>query len=67
MDLERIVLALVKMINDVSQELDNNKFSLGVFIDLSKAFDTVHHNFLLKNVSLWYQRHCFTVVHQLLK
>ena len=34
--------------NDITNELDNKNYSLGVFIDLSKAFDTVDHNILIK-------------------
>ena len=30
-------MALLKMINDITNELENKNYSLGVFIDLSKA------------------------------
>ena len=34
-------MAVLKMINDITNELENKNYSLGVFIDLSKAFDMV--------------------------
>ena len=41
-------MALLKMINDITNELKTKNYSLGVFIDLSKAFDTVDHKILIK-------------------
>ena len=35
---------------DIAQNFDNSKFTLGVFIDLSTAFDTVDHKILLKKL-----------------
>ena len=35
---------------DIAQNFDNGKFILGVFIKLSKAFDTVDHQILLKKL-----------------
>jgi len=32
--------------------MDQNKFSLGIFFDISKAFDTVNHKLLIKKVEL---------------
>ena len=59
-------VALLKMINDITNELDNKTYSLGVFIDLSKAFDTVDHKILIKkNVSLWNLKDCFRLVYKL--
>ena len=31
----------------ISTAIDNKEFSLGVFIDITKAFDTVNHSILL--------------------
>ena len=39
--------ALLQLINYIASALDNNKFALGVFLDLSKAFDTVSHDILI--------------------
>ena len=35
---------------NIAQNFDNGKFTLGVFIYLSKAFDTVDHQILLKKL-----------------
>ena len=33
---------------NIQTQLDEGKYCAGVFVDLKKAFDTVHHNVLLK-------------------
>ena len=45
--------AILELIDQVSNGFDNNNFVLGVFIDLSKAFDTVDHNILLEKLSMY--------------
>ena len=34
--------ALINLVEEISSSLDANKFSIGVFIDLKKVFDTVN-------------------------
>ena len=34
----------------VQQAIENGKYSCGIFLDFSKAFDTVNHNILLKKL-----------------
>ena len=38
--------ALTEVINEITSSLNNKMYSIGVFIDLKKAFDTVDHELL---------------------
>ena len=40
-------LAIIQLVEQVSSSVDNKELSLGIFLDLSKAFDTVNHRILL--------------------
>ena len=44
-------LALIHLYDKLSCAIDNNEFTMGVFIDLSKAFDTVDHQILLAKLN----------------
>ena len=43
-------LTLYELTVEITNAIDKNKLSIGVFIDLKKAFDTVNHELLLKKV-----------------
>ena len=36
-------LALVDLYDKISEAIDKKEFAVGIFLDLSKAFDTVDH------------------------
>ena len=43
--------ATIDLIDQISHAIDSKKYSIGIFLDLSKAFDTVDHNILLSKLS----------------
>ena len=46
-------MALITLIDKISEALDNGEIVMGVFLDFSKAFDTVDHRILLKKLHLY--------------
>ena len=40
--------ALIELVDQIRLSMNNNHMTCGIFIDLSKAFDTVNHNILLQ-------------------
>ena len=40
-------IAVTKLVHEITSHLDTNSYSLCIFADLSKAFDTVNHSLLL--------------------
>ena len=46
-------MALITLIDKISKALDDGDFVIGVFLDFSKAFDTVDHNILLKKLDIY--------------
>ena len=44
-------MALIELTEKISTALHNNEFAIGIFLDLSKAFDTVNHDILRLKLS----------------
>ena len=44
---------VVQLISQILDAFDENKYTLGMFIDLSKAFDTADHDLLLKKLDMY--------------
>ena len=42
--------AILELVTKISKAIDDNEFTMGVFLDLSKAFDTVDHVILLQKL-----------------
>ena len=50
-------LAMLELVENITTSIDDCKSTVGIFIDLKKAFDTVDHDILIKKtLSLWYKR-----------
>ena len=45
--------ALIDIVENIREKLDNKTFSCGVFIDLEKAFDTVNHEILIQKLEFY--------------
>jgi len=46
-------MALMDMQTSISDAMNSNKYSLGVFFDISKAFDTVNHALLVNKLEYY--------------
>ena len=43
-------LAIIELTDKVTKAIDKGEYTLGIFIDLSKAFDTINHKILLQKL-----------------
>ena len=46
-------MAIMNFYDKVAEAIDKSEFCLGIFIDLSKAFYTLNHDFLLINLKIY--------------
>ena len=47
-------MALLELTDEISKYMDNKEYTVGVFLDLAKAFDTVDHKILLTKLNHYY-------------
>ena len=45
--------AIAQLVDQIYKSFENDKYTVGIFIDLSKAFDTVDHTILLKKLEIY--------------
>jgi retron-type reverse transcriptase len=62
-------LAIIELVNKITKEIDNGKYTIGIFLDLSKAFDTIDHKILISKLEyygirgiarLWFENYLTT-------
>ena len=44
---------MLQLVDKITEAIDNNQFAAGIFIDLSKAFDTLDHRILLNKLEFY--------------
>lgn len=43
-------MAVMELVERISTAIDNKEYTVGVFIDLKKAFDTIDHSILINKL-----------------
>ena len=52
-------MALIDLVDKISSNIDHKKYIIGVFLDISKAFDvTIDHGILINKLQLQCKRYC---------
>ena len=45
--------AFLQLVNQITEAFSERKYTLWIFIDLSKAFETVNHNILVEKIKIY--------------
>ena len=46
-------MTILDLVDKISQKIDLKNYSIGIFIDLSKAIDTINHKILIDNLEYY--------------
>ena len=46
-------LAIIEFIDKITKAIDKGQYTIGIFLDLSKAFDTINHSILIKKLEYY--------------
>ena len=58
--------ATLELTDRIISAMDNNDVPIGIFLDLSKAFDAIDYNILLQKLEHWHRRYSFAIIQKLL-
>ena len=60
-------MALLDFYDKVTESIESNNYTVGIFIDLQKAFDTIDHSILIKKIGLlWHKGYSKYITKKLL-
>jgi retron-type reverse transcriptase len=45
--------AIIELVDKITKAIDHGKYTIGIFLDLSKAFDTINHKILIKKLEYY--------------
>lgn len=46
-------MPILKLTDEISENFENNKYTIGIFLDLAKAFDVIDHKLLLHKLQYY--------------
>ena len=46
-------LAITELVDKITKAIDRGEYTVGIFLDLSKAFDTINHGILIKKLEYY--------------
>ena len=45
--------AIIELLDKITRAIDKGEYTIGIFLDLSKAFDTINHRILIKKLEYY--------------